>query len=324
VFVGASDAVLDGGGWVDFAFSGSASDVVVQGLHIRDYNTPAHFGSIYVSGSGWLVEGNDVHGSAWAGIAVRDDEWTRSDPNDVPRNNVVRNNIVHDNDQLGLTVRGTIGTVIEGNEIAYNNRYGYNDWGFEAGGTKFWDTEGLIVRNNYSHDNFGPGLWDDFNNNNILYEGNLIEDNMGPGIFHEIGYAATIRNNTIRRNGDPSGDPWLWGAGIIIAASQNTNVYGNVLDDNSNGIALIQQNRGWGDRGEWIVQNNNIYNNVINGGMSGAVQDTGDNSIFYNNNNFYDNTYTGGSNWAWNNDNDGMSWSAWQSTGNDTNGTYSP
>ena len=311
VFVGAGDAVLDGGGQVRYAFSGSASDVVVQGLEIRDYKPPAQFGSVHVTASGWLVVGNEVHGNAGAGITVRDGDRV-----------VIRGNRVHHNHQLGLRVEDTVGTVIEGNEIAYNNWLEEFNWGWEGGGTKFWDTEGLVVRNNHSHHNFGPGLWDDYNNNDVLYEGNVVEDNAGPGIFHEISYKATIRNNTIRRNGSDHG-AWLWGAGIVIAASQDTEVYGNIVQDNANGISLIQQNRGSGDRGAWIVRNNYVHDNEVSGGKTGAVQDIGSTAIFRSNNRFENNRYSGDVRWAWNGSTS-ISWAKWQAAGHDTTGTYNP
>ena len=190
---------------------------------------------------------------------------------------------------------------------------------WSAGGTKFWDTEGLIVRNNHSQHNNGPGLWSDHDNNNTLYEGNLVEHNSTSGIFHEISYSAVIRNNTIRGNGF-SHAAWLWGAGIQIAASGDVEVYGNTVEGNFNGISLIQQNRGSGNRGPWVVKNVNVYNNTVSGGKSGAVQDMGDNSIF-STNSFRGNTYRGNVGWAWSNNNQ-LGWSGWQATGNDTNGTY--
>jgi parallel beta-helix repeat protein len=319
VFLGAAGAKLDGGDATQYAFHGSANDVVIRGLEIAYYAAPPHFGAVYVSGSRWIVANNEIHHTRGEGVAVRDDLWTRSNPAAVPRDNVIRDNHIHHNHHLGIAVRGTVGTIIEGNEISYNNWLGEYDGGWEAGGTKFWETEGLIARNNYSHHNVGPGLWSDHDNNNTLYEGNTIEDNTGPGIFHEISYSAVIRNNTIRRNG-LSQSVWLWGAGILIAASPDIEVYGNLVEGNGNGISLIQQNRGSGNRGPWVVKNVNVYNNTVTGGKSGAVQDMGDNSIF-STNSFRDNTYRGNVGWAWNNNNE-MGWSSWQATGNDTNGRY--
>ena len=70
--------------------------------------------------------------------------------------------------------------MLENSELSYNNTAGYN-WGWEAGGTKWTHTDGLIVRNNYVHDNYGNGLWTDGSNINIVYEGNVVEDNYGAG-----------------------------------------------------------------------------------------------------------------------------------------------
>ena len=312
VFVSAGDGVLDGGEWAEFAFSGDADDVVISGLEIVDYGTPTQFGSVYVSGSGWLVEGNEVHGSTGAGISVRDGGG-------VARNNVIRNNRVHHNHQLGMAVTGTVGTLVEGNEIAYNNWLVEYDWGWEAGGTKFWATEGLVVRGNWSHHNNGPGLWADTDNTGTVYEDNVVEDNTANGIFHEVSGSAVIRNNVLRRNGFEHA-AWLWGGGIVIAASGDVDIYGNRLEGNFNGISLVYQDRPDGHP----LQGVHVWNNtLINTGMSGAATDAADDSIFYADNWFDDNTYIGDAEWAWGGSG-GLGWDTWRSTGNDTNGTYQP
>jgi len=312
VFVGASGAVLDGDGSAEFAFSGAADDVVVQGFEIRDYETPTQYGSVYVSGSRWLVEGNDISGSTGAGVSVRDDQGPA-------RSNVIRNNRLHHNHQLGIAVTGTTGTIVDGNEISFNNWLGEYNWGWEAGSSKFWETTNLMVRGNWSHHNDGPGLWADTDNVGTVYEGNVVEDNVGPGIFHEVSGSATIRNNVIRRNGFGS-SAWLWGGGIVIAASDSIDIYGNRLEGNFNGISLVQQDR---ENGHVVADVHVWGNTLIDTGLSGAVTDTGDNSIFSDGNWFDDNAYHGDVGWAWDGDN-GIGWSAWRNTGNDQNSTYNP
>ena len=120
---------------------------------------------------------------------------------------------------------------------------------------------------------------------------------------------------------------WLWGSGILIAASQDTEVYGNAVEGNFNGITLVEQDRDSGNHdpalGRWVVENNHVYGNVVSGGKSGAIQDHGDNSIYSANNWFQDNTYIGDVEWAWNNSHD-LDWNSWRNTGNDTNGTHRP
>jgi parallel beta-helix repeat protein len=312
VFVGASDAVLDGGGWAEFAFSGVADDVVISGLEIVDYATPAQYGSVYVSGSGWLVEDNEIHGSGGAGVSVRDDQGPAV-------GNVFRNNRIHHNHQLGVAVTGSVGTVLDGNEIAYNNWLGEYNWGWEAGASKFWETQNLVVRGNWSHHNTGPGLWADTDNVGTVYENNVVEDNEGPGIFHEVSGSAVIRNNVIRRNGF-DWQAWLWGAGILIAASDSVEIYGNRLEGNYNGISLVEQDR---ENGHVVAGVHVSNNTLVDTGLSGAVTDTGDDSIFYADNWFQSNAYHGNVGWAWDGSTS-IGWDAWRSTGNDTNGTYQP
>ena len=152
---------------------------------------------------------------------------------------------------------------------------------WEGGGSKFAFTNGLIVRDNYSHDNNGFGLWTDINNINTLYENNTVIHNSGGGISHEISYHAIIRNNVLMGNGyQVQGDGWMWGDQIQIQNSSNVEVYGNKVDmtgaQGGNGIGLVQQNRGSGNHGPWVTTGNNIHDNIIvskdgNGSVGGKA-----------------------------------------------------
>ncbi len=303
VFIGDTGAVLDGDDSADEAFNSSAKGVQIIGLEIRDYEPGDWRGAVTGLGGDWLVEDCNIHHNRTAGI------WLENgDP-------VVRNNYLHHNDRSGLSVRYTNGGLIEGNEIAHNNYRDLWEWGIEAGGGKMWSNNGLILRGNWSHNNHGPGLWTDHDNINIIYEDNLIEDNHANGIFHEISYGAIIRNNVIRRNGFDHA-AWMWGGGIMIASSQDVEIYGNTLEDNHNGIAMTRQNRGYGEYGEWTLEDNFVHDNtVINSGNTGAAADYGGDTIYYSNIRFEDNTYTGSSGWFWFGRE--VSWSEWNSYGHD-------
>ena len=165
-----------------------------------------------------------------------------------------------------------------------------------------------MVRNNYSHHNVGPGLWTDIDNINTLYEGTRVTNNVGIGIFHEISYDAVIRNNYIEGNGFGH-SAWLWGAGIVVAASPNVEIYGNEVINNGDGIAGIQQNRSDAPSsfGPQDVVNMYVHDNKITmtEGQTGLVQDIGDNGVFTNRNNrFVNNEYTlhgDGRQFEWNN-----------------------
>jgi parallel beta-helix repeat protein len=303
VFMGAGDAVMDGGDSAGEAFYSWAAGVQIINIEIRDYEPGDWRGAISGMGGDWLVEDCDIHHNRTAGIWLEE-----GDP-------VVRNNHIHHNGRSGVSVRYTHGGLVENNEIAYNNYQDQWSWGTEAGGGKMWDTTDLVLRGNWSHHNHGPGLWTDHNNIGTIYENNLIEDNYANGIFHEISYDAVIRNNVIRRNGFDH-DAWLWGGGIMIASSQNVEIYGNTLEDNYNGIAMTRQNRGTGTYGLWTLANNYVHDNtVIDSGLTGAAQDVHSNAIYSSNIRFEDNTYTGTSGWYWLNRE--RSWSEWNSYGHD-------
>jgi parallel beta-helix repeat protein len=272
------------------AFKGPASDVTLRNLTVEKYASGAQEGAILQTfsgqmGAGWTVDTCTVQLNHGSGINL----WTNM--------HVVNSRILR-NGQIGVSGgNGQPGIVVDGNEIAYNNEAGF-DPGWEGGGTKFWATTNLIVRNNYVHHNYGPGLWADFDNDGTLYDGNTVEDNAWAGIFHEISYAAVIRNNIVRRNGlqDPRG--WYWRAGILIAASSNVEIDGNTLEGNAHAIVGIQQNRGSGSQGPWLIQNLWVHDNTITVGayQVGLVTDTGDNAIFTSRNNHFDqNTYNIGS-----------------------------
>jgi parallel beta-helix repeat protein len=195
--------------------------------------------------------------------------------------------------------------LVQGNEIARNNYTG-TDHNFECGGFKFAGTFGLVVRNNNSHDNIGPGMWSDISSTRTVYENNVVWNNTGAGIFYETSYDAVIRNNTVMGNGAFAPDDWFWNAQIQIAASQNVEAYGNYVlvnsDNNGNGIMLIQQNRTSEPCvfGPCRVMNDYVHDNyiVVTGsrdhGASGGVEDfvgLGDMFATLSNNRFESNHY---------------------------------
>ena len=222
-----------------YAFwSNGARDVVVRGLIVEKYATPAQQGAIFgdedARASGWLIEGNEVRLNSGGGISTGDRA-------------IVRGNRVHHNGQLGISPNGG-GVLIEGNEIYANNIYGF-DAGWEAGGVKAGAIATLTMRGNNVHDNYGSGLWCDVDCRDILIENNLVERNADAGIFYEISTDAVIRNNTVRLNGTGAGgqqgNKWMYGAGIQIAASERVQVYGNsvTVAQFGIGIMLIDQGR---------------------------------------------------------------------------------
>jgi hypothetical protein len=243
-------------------------------------------------------------------------------------NRTVTHNYIHRIGQMGIGGAAS-GSVVDHNEIAYNNNnpgaYVVPYW--EAGGTKFVRTDGLTISNNFSHHNGGSGLGCDIDCINIVYEYNLIEDNLNNGIMHETSYAAIIRYNTIRRNGTSKHfQYWTEQAGIQIFASRDVEIYGNLLEDNWNGLTALHANRGTGRHGIWELRNFYAHHNTIKSvniteagwGRSGLEDAAGDAAFTSMNNRFQNNTYhlgTAANYFMWmHHDRDENYWRSWPET----------
>ena len=246
-FLGAPGAVLDGNHDNRYAFTGRAKNVTIRFLTISGFAAPRDEGVVnHDSGDGWVIEHNTLarnDGAAlMAGAANR-----------------ISGNCLRDNGQYGLNAyqagNGIKQLLVEGNEFTGNNTA---DWETKipgcgcTGAMKFWAVDGADIRGNWIHDNHGPGVWADTNDNDFLIEGNVIENNDDVGIFYEISYNATIRGNDLRRNGwvagrkaAEAGDPFPVGAiylseaggdSRIPARTAKLEVTGNRLEDNWDGI----------------------------------------------------------------------------------------
>ena len=174
----------------------------------------------------------------------------------------VRWSDVHHNGQIGIVGNGEK-LDIDNNAIWANNTRGFN-FKWEAGGVKIGLSDGVVMHNNYVYDNVGPGLWCDIECRNVTYEGNVVERNHDAGIFHEISFKATIRDNAVSHNGIDDRS-WFWGADILIAASQDVQVYRNVVTVSPGGcgIVLIDQGRVRKDGEKYKTRNNMVHDNKM-------------------------------------------------------------
>ena len=279
-FIGLKGAILDGRNVARRAFDGTARDVVIRNLVIRNYTAGSQDAAVYAAhGTGWRILDNDICCNAGIGVSMG-------------AGTVVSGNVLHHNAQAGYGTAAPGAPRVENNEIAFNNARRTFDPGFEAGGGKISLSNGAVVRHNWVHDNHGPGIWTDIDNTNYTAEWNLVENNCCGGIFHEISWTATIRHNVVRNNSSDACPGWMWCAGIIIAASGGVEggvidvAYNTIVSDGAtkgNGIALIQQSRQAGRFGTYRLRNISVHDNTVDvsrGGASGAVQDMGDSTIF--------------------------------------------
>lgn len=314
-FIGLEGAVLDGEGRLRFAIVGldpddPVDDVLVSGLTIENYATPAQQGTIGGGGTRrWRVEGNEIRDNAGAGV-------------ELGASMLVLGNHIHHNDQIGVHAGFPVGdAIVEGNEIAFNNHQDTYDMAWEAGGAKFVKTTNLTVSGNLVHNNHGPGLWTDGSNTGTVYDGNVVVDNYGPGIFHEISYAASIRNNRVEGNAHR-----FYLGGILIANSPDVEVYGNRVVGNNGGIVGIQDERGDGAQGSFDLQNLWVHDNEISysTGITGVRLNSASSEVYDSWNNRFDrNTYQLGSlarPFYW--DNEELSRDEWRRFGHDRRATW--
>ena len=246
-YIGAPGAVVDGAGTNMYAFVGDATDVTVSSLVVRGFVPPLNEGVVnHDSAAGWLIEHDTITQNRGAGMMAG-------------ARQVMRGNCLKDNGQYGLNAYGRDlkHLVLEGNEFTGNNA---DDVERKtpgcgcSGGMKFWAVDGADIRGNWIHDNHGPGIWADTNNNDFLVEKNLIEGNDGAAVLYETSYNAIIRDNLVRRNnlvegkgfadrGDsfPAGTVYISESGgdpRVPARTDKIDIYRNVFEDNWSGITL--------------------------------------------------------------------------------------
>ena len=75
------------------------------------------------------------------------------------------------------------------------------------GGFKLWQTNGVLVSDDWIHDNYGVGAWVDTDDANTTFTGNYISNNDFQGITEEISYNFAIENNVFVNN------DWFGGLG---------------------------------------------------------------------------------------------------------------
>jgi hypothetical protein len=267
------------------AFAGAAANVTINGLVIERFAGQGIYANIDngPAASGWIVENCSISYAHVEGIST----GTQMQ---------ILNNTICDNGQLGIIGKAD-SNLVEGNEICRND---YAQFFETAGGGYFHDDTNLVVENNNIHDNFGVGFHTDGGSQNVLYENNHTARNDGSGILHEISHSAIIRNNL--SEGDvllvPTHTAVGYGAGILILASDNVEIYGNTVTNSMNGIAGYQLVR-VDSLGTHILQNLSVHNNVITqqAGAAGGVLVYQKDPSYYPmvfttwNNHFDDNTY---------------------------------
>jgi hypothetical protein len=145
--------------------------------------------------------------------------------------------------QQGFHLPRVTDTRVAFNRIHHNNPKRQFDPGWEAGGGKASNVDGLVFARNRVWANRGPGLWCDINCRDVVFRKNRVHHNENAGIYYEISKNAVITRNRVWENGWAF-TPWGWGGGIVVSSSRNVMVRNNVVAWNADGISVISQNRG--------------------------------------------------------------------------------
>jgi parallel beta-helix repeat protein len=166
------------------------------------------------------------------------------------------------NGEEGIGSSGAVNLSVIDCETAYNNTLPSKQFDviWEAGATKFSESSGVVIDGLVSHDNYGDGLWFDYDNRDATIRNCVISNNFGYGIHYEISWSATIYNNLIFNNhfhyNYQSG---VDGYGIFLSSSIGCDVYNNtIVGNDSVGFASSGLARGY-----FFSYDNQFFNNIV-------------------------------------------------------------
>jgi parallel beta-helix repeat protein len=248
--------ILDGGMARPNAFGGSAANVTLTAMTVQHY-VPARLVAAIdgTRSSNWTMSNLHVTNNNEEGLAVGPGSLVDNILADHNGNVGIGTGAVN-NDPYGQPFANLIFTV-QNSELSYNGAQDSAD----AAGAKVLFTNGATFTNNYVHNNYGFGLWTDAYNTNTIYQNNHVTNNQAGGIFHEISYAAIIRNNVVSGNaiGYCTGLTYFCGTGgISISDSHDVQVYGNTLTANHDSIVAYNGHSQTG-----MLYNLQVHDNIF-------------------------------------------------------------
>jgi hypothetical protein len=193
-------------------------------------------GAGIIAGTGNAIENNCLTLNGQYGFqAVNVDGYHRDPLTGGPYDVTVAGNEISYNDTCDLS------GLLENSAIGWNHynpvptSYRNPDCGTvvgdgNQGGFKLWSTNGVTIKDNYVHNNWGPGGWADTDNANTTWTDNVINDNEGPAIVEEISYNFAITDNYLSHNDwtDGLSNSSFPQAAIYINSSGSDTTFGGV------------------------------------------------------------------------------------------------
>lgn len=193
-------------------------------------------GAGMIAGADSVLEHNCMTLNGQYGFQSSDvNSWGRDAVTGGPYNVTVKDNEISFNDTCDFEGRLSNPAIGWSNlnpvPVGYRNQHcGPVTPDGNEGGFKLWETDGVTIKDNYIHNNWGPGIWTDTNNANTTYVGNTITDNDDSAIIEEISYNFSITGNYLANNGWAGGlgNPKFPSPAIYVSQSGSDRKFGGV------------------------------------------------------------------------------------------------
>lgn len=222
--------------WREYAFVIAASDVTIDSFTVTGGTARSSDGVVHVSGVNRFTFRNGKVTGARNGSCI--------DIKGGSGHKIMDSELSYCA-QEGWHVHDWASDVlITRNHNHHNNPNARYDFGHEAGGGKI-SRSVVNITKNHIHHNLGPGVWCDPCFSGTVISGNRIHHNASAGIFYEASAGGRITANRVWENAWWGESEWAWGygAGILVSSSRTTEVAGNIVAWNQDGIVVLSQQR---------------------------------------------------------------------------------
>ena len=239
---------------------GNQSGVTVEYLTIEKYQPDSNSATVNSdSNTGWTIQYNTITLSVpGAGVILGADNVLKG--NCMTQNGQYGfQSVATDSWGADSLTGGPYNLLVEGNEISYNDTCDFeglqdntaigwknhnpvplqyrnahcgqvNTGGGEQGGFKLWQTNGVTIKDNYIHNNWGPGGWVDTVMRTLTLPVTRSRITTDAAIIEEISYNFSITNNYIAANAiiGGLGNSGFPSAAIYISESGSDTRFGGV------------------------------------------------------------------------------------------------
>lgn len=268
------------------------SNIAIKGISFEHTTSGPDQGAIVFRNCDTiLVEDTTITWSNWAAIDTR-----------YCKNVTMRNVVANHNGIRGIGAFSIDNLYLENITNNFNNWRGalgnWHDW---DSGQKFLLIHGGIIRNFNAIGNEAPGLWIDFDNQDILVDNAHLCDNFLAGLVIEASQGPIIVRNSEICNNRAQASDGFWNGGIFSTYSDNVLLEDNLIYGNERAqiryhrIEALREvsDRNTGDKSfpdfeNWRIRNNLIFTTHPNQFLIDLVANVDVVSLISQNNIWYD------------------------------------